>query len=178
MTPQQLMYLMIRPYQLRPESDELPRLPLRLAASSAQQGLVIGVGIAFTALGIWVAQVHPVIGYLGAALFALAVITVALELVLGRNYLEVTEQGFGVVRLLRSYRLSWGDVSHFSVVNFIGNSSVAWDYSSNVPHRSTYARINRLIIGADGTLINYALDYGFNPKGFALLLNRLRDRYA
>jgi hypothetical protein len=166
------------PYQLHPDSDELPRLPLRLAASNAQQGMLIVVAIALTALGIWVAQEHPVIGYLGVAFFASGAVTAALELMLNRNYLEITEQGFVVVRLLRSYRLTWGDVSHFSVVTFVATSSVAWDYSAKVPHRPALAWVNRMIIGADGTLRNYASAYGFSPKGFALLLNGLRDRYA
>jgi hypothetical protein len=165
-------------YQLHPSSDELPQLPLRLVASKTQQGLLMALAIAFTALGVWVAQEHPVIGYLGVAFFASCAVTAALELLLDRNYLEMTEQGFTVVRLLRSYRLSWGDVSHFSVVTFIATSSVAWDYSAKVPHRPALAWVNRMIVGADGTLRNYALDYGFNPIGFALLLNRVRDRYA
>jgi hypothetical protein len=163
---------------LDPDSDELPRLPLRLAASSAQLGTIIVVFVAATVLGLWVAQKHPVPGYLGTLFCAAAAVSLSLELMLGRNYLEITEEGFAVVRLFRSYGLSWGDVSHFKVVSFIASSSVAWDYSPKVPRRLADAWVNRLIIGADGTLINYALDYGLTPKGFARLLNRLRDRYA
>jgi hypothetical protein len=117
---------------------------------------------------------HSVEAYLFLAPLAIATISVFANLFLRRNYLDITAGGLVAPTFFGPRSISWDEVQSFGAVDFFGMRFVGFDYAPSYRKYSAVRRLNKLLIGVEGAL----LDYGMKVDELVALLNEIREQHV
>jgi hypothetical protein len=84
---------------------------------SRTKALLILIGsIAFVAMGWWVKEEEPLIGWLGVVLFGLGIPAALIMLLPGVMYLRLDPDGIEMCSIGRKNKIRWQDVESFKIV--------------------------------------------------------------
>ena len=152
------------------------RLPEKmvLKPSRLKWILILAVGLAFTAIAIWV----PAEGdnawrwFVGGLFGLLSAIAVPAALGIGSG-LELNRVGFRCRTLFRTWNRQWRDCSEFAPISIGPNTFVGFSTLSDEKAHPNLAAANRAIAGTSGMLPD---TYGMSPQDLADTMNRFRAR--
>jgi len=137
-------------------------------------GLLLGC-LAFVAAGLWMAREGNIIGWIGSCFFGLGVLVAIVQLLPGASHLCLTESGFEVRTLYRSWSVSWKDVAFFATAS-IGpmNRMVVFNFTDHYDRAKITWKFVRGIAGYEGALPD---TYGMKAGHLADLLNNWRASF-
>lgn len=125
------------------------------------------VGVPFLAPG------APAVVWIGAVFFAVCALVFLLQLIPGASYLRLTEHGFVVRSIFRTWPLvPWCCVSVFRVTSVSGQQLVIYDNVVDATHSPRLAQANRWLTGSSSGLPD---TYGLTAEALAALLNEWRE---
>ena len=147
--------------------------PVVLAPSRRKWLFVLGVSVAFVAIGFWMRHDEPLGGWLVVGFFGLGTLVAPLMLLPGAGGLRLDSDGFEMMTLFRRHHSRWAEVSEFEVVCVPPTlqTMVAFDHAR--AEDSALAKANRILVGrTSGLPDNYSLSY----EDLAAIMNEWRAR--
>jgi hypothetical protein len=100
--------------------------------------------------------------------FGFGTVVAVINLLPGRSYLRLTDEGFEVSSLSRKYFLHWTDVQHFGVAYVGLNKMVVFNFASPYVKEKMGRSISRQIAGWEGGLHD---TFGMKAENLAALMN-------
>ena len=137
-----------------------------LSPSRLRYVLLLAGALVFVALGVWLLDDHPVIGYVNIAFFGLCAVVFLVQLHPKSSFLQVTAKGFRFSALFRQHFVSWGDVTSFKTCRIGLNTMVGWNYTHTFSLHQRMRAANMALSGVEAALPN---TYGMKPELLELL---------
>jgi hypothetical protein len=147
--------------------------PVVLVPSRRKWLLVLGGGLAFVAIGLWVMHDVPLWGWFGTGSFAVAALVAALMLLPGAGGLRLDSDGFEMTSLFRRHRSRWMEVSEFEVVRLPPSLQKMVVFDDVRTKDSALAKVNRCLAGRTGGLPD---SYSLSHEDLAAIMNEWRAR--
>jgi hypothetical protein len=147
--------------------------PVVLVPSRRKWLLVLGGGLAFVAIGLWVMHDVPLWGWFGTSFFAVAALVAALMLLPGAGGLRLDSDGFEMTSLFRRHRSRWMEVSEFEVVRLPPSLQKMVVFDDVRTKDSALAKVNRSLAGRTGGLPD---SYSLSHEDLAAIMNEWRAR--
>lgn len=119
---------------------------------------------AFVAIGIFILDKEPKIGWSGIIFFGLGVIVSLIQFYPNSTYLKLTDEGFEVKGLFRSSFTEWTDVKGFRKGDINGNKMIFFDYTDKHKKWNSGKKVARFLSGKEG-----AVQSSYNIKTQELL---------
>ena len=148
--------------------------PLTLYPSKSNNIPLLLVSLLFTAIP-WLIEDAPWYVWTGSAFFTLCALVFLITLIPGSSYLRLTEQGFVVRSLYRTWPLTTHSVSEFSVADVSRQRLVIYDSSVDSTQSPRLSGFNRWLTGSSSGLPD---TYGLTPEALAALMNEWRQRHS
>jgi hypothetical protein len=147
--------------------------PVVLVPSRRKWLLVLGGGLAFVAIGLWVMHDVPPWGWFGTGFFAVVALVAALMLLPGAGGLRLDSDGFEMTSLFRRHRSRWTEVSEFEVVRLPPSLQKMVVFDDVRTKDSALAKVNRSLAGRTGGLPD---SYSLSHEDLAAIMNDWRAR--
>lgn len=147
--------------------------PVVLVPSRRKWLLVLGGGLAFVAIGLWVMHDVPLWGWFGTGSFAVAALVAALMLLPGAGGLRLDSDGFEMTSLFRRHRSRWMEVSEFEVVRLPPSLQKMVVFDDVRTKDSALSKVNRSLAGRTGGLPD---SYSLSHEDLAAIMNEWRAR--
>ena len=141
---------------------------LLLRPSMRKWTLLVGVGLAFTVIGVWMIWDGEGEGWFVALFFGACLAVGLLNFVPGSAYLRLTKDGFRARSLWRRFEYRWSDVEDFRVFNVSGNALVVFNVTSPTK-RSLVESLSKNLSGGHAGLPD---TYGLKAQALADLMNQ------
>ena len=130
-----------------------PSTPRSSFPPVASKPLFLG-SIAFVALSIWVTDLHPIVGWVGAAFFALGVPASIFMLLPNNMYLRLTPQGFEMHSPLRATFIRWSQVERFELCSIWGAPVIAIVHSALYSEQKKFRAVASFLAGVECAIPN------------------------
>ena len=151
-------------------------LPVTYSASRKKMLMLLGVSLAFVAIGVWLYEdpENRLMAGLCAGFFGLCALVALVSLHPRAAYLTLNEQGFEFCSLFRKHFVAWSAVQEFVPISMSGNAMVGFYYvpGQNAPKMR---HVSNFIAGVEAALPD---TYGHSSVDLARLLNELRRKYG
>lgn len=155
--------------------------PVVLRPSPGRRLLLLAICLVLVAGSVVMLVTAPnVLAAIVTALFGIAMVYAALQLLSGRAWLRIAPDGLTVRTPLKTRRWAWNDVERFTAYEmhqqYTTTKHVGFDRRDLTPARQgIWTTMGRGMTGVDETLPD---TYGLPHDGLAELLDEARDRYA
>ena len=113
--------------------------------------LFLGCSI-FVAIGIFLLDKDPKIGWGGIVFFGLGVIVSLIQFYPNSTYLKLTDEGFEVKGLFRSSFTKWTDIKDFRQGQIKGNKMIFFDYTDKHKKWKSGKKVAKFLSGKEGAL--------------------------
>jgi len=119
---------------------------------------------AFVAIGFFLLDKDPNIGWGGIIFFGLGVIVSLIQFYPNSTYLKLTDDGFEVKGLFRSSFTKWTDIKDFRQGQIKGNKMIFFDYTDKHKKWKSGKKVAKFLSGKEG-----AIQSSYNIKTRELL---------
>ncbi len=107
---------------------------------------------AFVAIGIFILDSDPKIGWGSIIFFGLGVIVSLIQFYPNSTYLKLTDEGFEVKGLFRSSFTKWIDVKDFREGQINGNKMILFDYTNKHKKWDNGKKVAKFLSGKEGAV--------------------------
>jgi hypothetical protein len=146
-------------------------VPVVLRPSLVRCLLLLVGSLAFVALGLWLVDDNPVIGYVHIAFFGLGAVVFLVQLHPKSSFLEVSSTGFRVAALFREHFEPWSDVTSFKTCRIGLHTMVGWNYTQSYSKHGRLRTANIALAGVEAALPD---TYGMKAELLAEFLEHNR----
>lgn len=130
---------------------------------------------AFVAIGVFILDKNPEIGWACIIFFGLGVIVSLIQFYPNSTYLKLTNEGFEVKSLFKSSFTKWSDVKDFREGQIKGNKMIFFDYTDQHKKWNNGKKVAKFLSGKEGAvqssyniktdeLLNLMKEYKMNSK--------------
>ena len=119
---------------------------------------------AFVAIGIFILDKDPLIGWSSIIFFGLGAIVSLIQFYPNASYLKLTDEGFEVKSLFRSSFTKWTDVRDFRAGQIRGTQMIFFDYTDKHKKWNKGKKVAKFLSGKEG-----AVQSSYNIKTKELL---------
>ena len=137
--------------------------------------LLLGIAVAFVAIGFWLRNEQPIFSVLGIVFFGLCGMVALISLHPRASYLTLTESGFECASLFRKHFTPWSDVAAFFPISIGSHRMVGWDYVAGYARAPSMRKANLALANSEAALPD---TYGHTPMELARVMNELREKYT
>ena len=107
---------------------------------------------AFVAIGIFILDSDPKIGWSSIIFFGLGVIVSLIQFYPNSTYLKLTDEGFEVKGLFRSSFTKWADIKDFRQGQIKGNKMIFFDYTDKHKKWGNGKKVAKFLSGKEGAV--------------------------
>lgn len=128
---------------------------------------------AFVAIGVFILDKDPKIGWGSIIFFGLGVIVSLIQFYPNSTYLKLTDEGFKVKSLFRSSFTKWRDVKDFRQGHINGNKMIFFDYTDKHQKWSNGKKVAKFLSGKEGAVPS---SYNINTEELLDLMKEYKLR--
>jgi hypothetical protein len=144
-------------------------------ASLKKAVLVLFISIGFVAIGAWMTDEKPVMGWLCVGFFGLGIPASLLMMRPNTTYLKLTAEGFEIVAMSRTTAYKWSDVDHFRVASIRGAKMVGIAFSFEYTQQRAGRAVASALAGMEGAIPD---SYTASVEEVCRTLNEWRSRHG
>jgi len=144
-------------------------------ASLKKAVLVLFISICFVAIGVWMTDEKPVMGWLCVGFFGLGIPASLVMMRPNTTYLKLTAEGFEIVGMARVTAYKWSDVDHFRVASIRGAKMVGIAFSSEYTQQRAARAVASALAGMEGAIPD---SYTASVEEVCRTLNEWRSRHG
>jgi len=148
---------------------------LTFNASRTRAALLFIGSAAFVALGVFIADSKPLLGWSGVLFFGLGMPIAVVMLLPGASYLRLDADGFETCALYRRHKTGWSDVARFDMGTLQGREVIAITYSGHYVKQAFARKMARDLTGTEGAIEN---QYDVPLTDICIALRAWRQRFA
>ncbi len=123
-------------------------------ASRSKAVLLLLGSIAFVAMGWWMKEQKPIIGWLCVAFFGLGIPASIIMFMPGVMYLRLDKSGFEMSSIGRKNKIKWRDVQSFRIDSVRGTKMIAINYSPRFAEQRASRAVAVALSGMEGAIPN------------------------
>jgi len=136
--------------------------------------LLLG-SVAFVALGWWMKEQHPLIGWLCVAFFSLGVPSALIMFLPGAMWLRLDPDGFERKSMGRRNKIRWKDVQSFKIGSIRGAKMIVINYRPQYENQQFARAAAKALTGMEGAIPN---SYNVSLAKLEGVLNEWRNRFG
>ena len=157
------------------DTDLLARFPgpLALTPSRGKWFVVMLVGLAFTATGLFLMPRNEMMTWFCVIFFGFVAAVAIIMLIPGAGGLTLNRDGFEVTSLFRSHFVTWADATDFLAGRIPPAAKKMVLYNHAGAKNSTLGKLNAGLVGRNGAIPD---TYGMSADALASLLAQWRER--
>lgn len=121
-------------------------------ASRKKALMVLAISVGFVAIGAWLLEEMPIIGWLCMGFFGLGIPVSLLMMRRDSTYLKLTREGFEIVAMYRRAAMKWSEVEGFYVDSVSGAKMVAIVYSPTYAKQNAGRAVSSALTGMEGAI--------------------------
>ena len=144
-------------------------------ASRKKAALLLLGSVCFVALGVWMANEKPFIGWACAAFFSLGVPASILMMLPNVMYLRLDSEGFEMGSLRKRHKTQWKDVESFHIGSIRGAKMIAITYRQEYAEQRLSRKVAATLSGMEGAIPN---SYNASLEEVANTLNAWLKRFG
>jgi len=127
----------------------------------------------FVALGVFIVEENPKVGWAAIVFFGLGVIVSLIQFYPKSNYLKLTNEGFEIKSLFRSSFTKWSDVKDFSLGETFGNKMIFFDYTEEHKNYKGAKKFAKFLSKKEGAIPS---SYTIKTYELLILLNEYKRK--
>jgi len=144
-------------------------------ASRAKAVLLLLGSVAFVAMGWWMKEQKPLIGWLCVVFFSLGIPAALIMFLPGAMYLRLDRQGLEMKSMGRKNRTLWKDVQSFKIGSIRGAKMIAINYRPHYADQKLARVVVSAVSGMEGAIPN---SYNVSLVNLERVLNQWLERYG
>ena len=123
--------------------------------ASRGKGLLLLLGsVAFVAMGWWMKEQQPLIGWLCVAFFGFGIPASMIMFIPGVMYLRLDHTGFEMSSIGRKNKIQWRDVQSFKIGSIRGAKMIVINYSPSFAEHKAARAVAGALTGMEGAIPN------------------------
>ena len=144
-------------------------------ASRAKAVLLLLGSVAFVAIGWWMKEQKPLIGWLCVVFFSLGLPVALVMFLPGVMYLRLDQDGFEIKSMSRKDRTLWKDVQSFKIGSIRGAKMIAINYRPQYADKKLARVVVNAVAGMESALPN---SYNVSLVNLERVLNEWLERFG
>lgn len=144
-------------------------------ASRTKAVLLLLGSIAFVAIGWWMKEQKPLIGWLCVLFFSLGVPAALVMFLPGVMYLRLDHDGFEMSSIGRKNKIRWQDVESFKIASIRGAKMIAINYRPSFTDQKMARAVAGALAGMEGAIPN---SYNVSLGELERVLNQWLERFG
>jgi hypothetical protein len=143
--------------------------------ASRTKALLLLIGsIAFVAIGWWMKEEEPLIGWLCVVFFGLGIPATLIMLLPGVMYLRLDPDGIEICTIGGKNKIRWQDVESFKIVSIRGAKMIAINYRASFTEQKVARAVAGALFGMEGAIPNI---YNVSLAELERVLNQWLERF-
>jgi hypothetical protein len=124
-------------------------------ASPKKALLLLALSVGFVALGVWLLEKRPILGWVTIIFFSLGIPASVAVMLPGATYLRLDRQGFEIVAVFRRQKYRWSQVESFGIGSIRGNKVISIVFSPQYTGQRMGRAIASAVAGMEAAIPNH-----------------------
>jgi hypothetical protein len=129
--------------------------PLVFQAGRKKAARILFISIAFVAIGVWLIQDSPILGWLCIGFFGLGIPASIFMMRPNSTYLRLDSEGLAIVSMSRSSKIKWSEVQSFRLGTLHGTKMIAIEFSPQYTKHAAGRAFASALSGVEGAIADH-----------------------
>ncbi len=148
---------------------------LTFHASRVKAALLLLGSVAFVAMGWWMKEQKPLIGWLCVVFFSVGIPAALFMFLPGAMYLRLDREGLEMKSMGRKNRILWKDVQSFKIGSIRGAKMIAINFRPQYADQKLARVVVNAVSGMEGAIAN---SYNVSLMDLERALNKWLERFG